>query len=331
MWTPSLLVLIVLEILLLLFWLVNGYHALRVSLFWDRGSGAQQQIRLEAISELLAVLIPFTMLLSICSLFLTIFTADSIAPFLTGAMCAFGVFTFTGYGTALLCCKMTLALGTGIWLALNHIDRLSAKQPLLRARFTIIPFFTLLFLLDCALLLLWLQQMHPDTLVSCCGDLFSTSSPFALPQLLNRLEVPVTPVIFMGLVLCHYGSGLMVIFKKRLLPLFSLSSLLLLPAQLLIITLYISQYAFENPVHRCPFCLLQEADALLFWIMYICVWFAAVCGGGIWLFLLEKKMLATAENARKSCNRMVIAALAATTMVMALMLMVIVQSNYHLV
>ncbi len=330
MWTPSLLVLIVLEVLLLLFWLVNGCYALRIALFWDRDSGTKQQIWLEAISELLAVLVPFTMLLSICSLFLTIFAADSITPFLTGAMCAFGVFTFTGYGTALLCCKTALALGTGLWLVLNHIDRLTAKQSLLRIRFAIIPFFTVVFLLDCSLLLLWLQQMHPDTLVSCCGDLFSASSPFTLPQLLNRLESPVTLVIFACLVLCHYGSGLLVVLSKRLLPLFSLSSLLLLPIHLLIITLYISQYAFENPVHRCPFCLLQETDALLFWILYTGVWFAAVCGGGTGLFLLRKELLLTAENARQSCNRLVIAALAATTLVLGLMLIVIVQSNYYI-
>ncbi len=329
MWTPALLVLVILEIFLLIFWLVNGIYALRIALFWDRGSGAQRQIRLESVAELLVVLVPFTMVLSICSLFLSIFTADSLTPFLTGAMCGFGVFTFTGYGIALLCCKILLALGTGLWLVFNHIDRLNAEQHLLRLRFAIVPFFTILFIGDGILLYLWLQQMHPDTLVSCCGDLFSATSPFTLPQLLNSLESTTTLTGFAGLLFCHYLSGLMVIAKKRLLPLFSLSSLALLPMQLLIITLYISQYAFENPVHRCPFCLLQEPDAFFFWMMYIGIWFTAVCGGGIGFFLLQKKLLVKAGEVAKSCNRMTLTALATTTMIMGLMLLVIIQSNYQ--
>ncbi len=328
MWTPALLVLVILEIFLFIFWLVNGIYALRIALFWNRGSGAQRQIRLESIAELLVVLVPFTMMLSICSLFLSIFTADSLTPFLTGAMCGFGVFTFTGYGVALLYCKIILALVTGLWLVFNHIDRLGKEQRLLRIRFAVIPFFSLIFLGDCTLLYLWLQQMHPDTLVSCCGDLFSATSPFTLPQLLNRLESRTTLTVFASLLSCHYLSGLVVIIKKRLLPLFSLSSLTLLPMQLLIITLYIAQYAFENPVHRCPFCLLQEPDAVCFWLMYIGSWFTAVCGGGICFFLLQKELLAGVKEVAKSCNRMTLAAMISTTIIMGLMLIVIWQSNY---
>ncbi|PIE72166.1 MAG: hypothetical protein CSA20_09200 [Deltaproteobacteria bacterium] len=329
MWTPALLVLVILEIFLLIFWLVNGVYALRIALFWDRGRGTQRQIRLESIAELLVVLVPFTMVLSICSLFLSIFTADSLTPFLTGAMCGFGVFTFTGYGIALLCCKIALALGTGLWLMFNHIDRLNAEQHLLRLRFAIVPFFTILFVGDAILLFLWLQQMHPDTLVSCCGDLFSSTSPFTLPQLLNSLENTTTLTAFASLLVCHYFTGLVVVAKKRLLSLFAISSLALLPTQLLVITLYIAQYAFENPVHRCPFCLLQEPNAIVFWAMYIGILFSAVCGGGTGFFLLEKKRLVETKEMAASCNRMTITALITTTLVIGLMLLVIIQSNYQ--
>ncbi len=328
MWTPALLVLVILEIFLFIFWLVNGIYALRIALFWDRGSGAQRQIRLESIAELLVVLVPFTMVLSICSLFLTIFTADSLTPFLTGAMCGFGVFTFTGYGVALLCCKIVLALGTGLWLVFNHIDRLHAEQHLLRLRFAIVPFFTVLYGSDCILLYLWLQQMHPDTLVSCCGDLFSATSPFTLPQLLNSLESTTTLTGFFGLLLCYYLTGIIVFFRKKMLTLFSLSALLLLPVNILIVTLYITQYAFENPVHRCPFCLLQESDAILFWLIYAGIWLSAVSGGGVCMFSLRKKQLSIPGNVQTSCNRFVIIALLSTTLLLSMMFTVILTSNY---
>ncbi|PIE68713.1 MAG: hypothetical protein CSA21_06120 [Deltaproteobacteria bacterium] len=329
MWTPSLLVLELIELLLLCLWLVNGWCALRIALFWDRRSGAELQIRLEALSELLVVLIPFSMLLTICSFFLTIFTADSLAPFLTGAMCAFGVFTFNGYGIALLTSKITLAIGTGLWLILNRVDRLNAEQPFFRLKFSCIPIFCVLVILDCLLLFFWLQQMKPDTLVSCCGDLFSTASSFTLPQLLNQLEQPITLWIYTALLLCHYGSGLAVMRCKRGLTFFSLSSLLLMPAHLLIVTLYVTQYAFENPVHRCPFCLLQEIDAFVFWLIYVGIWFSTVSGGGIWIFSLRKELLATPGSGRRSCNRLTACALITTTMLLVLMLVVILTSNYQ--
>ncbi|PID75428.1 MAG: hypothetical protein CSA20_05465 [Deltaproteobacteria bacterium] len=328
-WTPSLLVLGLIQLLLLALWLVNGWHALRIGCFWERKSGAERQVRLEALAELMAVLLPFTMFLTICALFLTIFTADSLAPFLTGAMCAFGVFTFSGYGIAMLACKIFLAVGTGLWLILDRVDRLTSEQPLVRLKFFCIPFFSLVLLFDSLFFSVWLQQMQPDTLVSCCGDLFSSRSSFSLPQLLNRLENQWTVRIYVVLLVCQFVCGLVVLFVKRGIAFFSSFSLLLVPAHLLIITLYITQYAFESPVHRCPFCLLQEADALVFWLMYIGVWLSAVTGGGTGLFLLQSRLLAVSRSARESCARMTLATLVITMLLVAVMLAVVFSSNYQ--
>ncbi len=326
MWTPPLLVLELLQCCLAGLWLVAGIGALRIALFWDRQSGSERQVKLEKMGEFLQVLIPFTMILTIFSLFLTIFAADTLAPFLTGAMCGFAVFTFTGYGVALLVCKILLALLTGLWLMLNMVDRLTPEQPFVRKKFFCIPLLSLLFFADEIVFFLWLGDMEPDTLVSCCGDLFSSTSAFALPELLNTLEQPLTLWLFLLLLCCHYASGFRVLLRQQALLFFSFSSLLLFLYNILIITLYITQYAFENPVHRCPFCLLQEADAILFWLLYLFSGLVAVCGGGTALLLLRPDL--SAARGRVLCRRVVGVTLCCTSSVLVLMGLVVFNSNY---
>ncbi len=328
MWTPPLLVLELVECCLAGLWLAAAFSALRIALFWDRQSGSERQVCLEKSGEFLQVLLPFTMLLSISSFFLTIYAADTISPFLTGAMCAFGVFTFTGYGIVLLSCKILLALLPGLWLVWNMVDRLTPEQPFVRKKYFCVLLLALLFFTDVAVFFLWLGEMNPDTLVSCCGDLFSSTSTFALPELLNTLERPLTLRLFLVLLLCHYGSGLWVLFRQSKLIFFSLSSLLLFPAILLIITLYISQYAFENPVHRCPFCLLQESDAVIFWLLYLLSGLIAVCGGGVSILLLRRELLVKGRAAYTFCQRLTISTLVSTILVLILMGIVIFRSNY---
>ena len=70
------------------------------------------------------------------SLFLFIYTADSLSPLFVGAMCAAGSFQVNGFGYPALLLKFAACLLAGLWLIVNHTDNKAYDYPLTRFRIT---------------------------------------------------------------------------------------------------------------------------------------------------------------------------------------------------
>lgn len=329
MLTPSLLVFLVIETVLAVVWFIAGLNSVKIIGGWDSKSDGEAQLKLEALAELMMLLLSFGMILTITSLFLLIFTAEALAPFLTGAMCGFGVFTANNYGSWLLIVKLALSVLAALWIIFNVIDRTNPNQPYLKKKFMMIPLLGIINLFSLGLTYFWLTAMNPDTLVSCCGDLFNGEAQFILPAIFSWFtDVKQLSILYISLMVLHLLFGLFSLKRKKTFILFPFSAISILPVGILVIVLIISTYAFENPVHRCPFCLLQEADAVLHLLIVFGLWLSTVTGIGTLFFSVLKEEVTASIRAQELIKSLLVISMASITASTMIMGIVIITSNY---
>jgi len=99
-----------------------AWYGTRILEKWDLHSGSELQLDLERRTYLISVILSYTLLFQILSLFLYIFTADNLHSQFTGAMCAAGSLGVNGYGYPVLILKIVNCLLAGVWLIINHVD-----------------------------------------------------------------------------------------------------------------------------------------------------------------------------------------------------------------
>jgi len=268
---------------------IGAATALQVVRFWDPGSDAEQQIRLEERVWLAATLVQFGLAVQVISALIFIYAADYFATILKGAMCAAGSLSANEYGLPALGLKLATIFLAGLWIVVHRLDISQETFPL--TRFKSIWLISLLPLLigDALLVFLYLINLEPEIITSCCGVIFgeTTSGGFSLFDLSSPLPLLILGGASIGViglcssVLIHsarsgqtgrsaFGwavGGTWVVFYLTALAL---------------ITVLISPYVYGLPHHRCPFDLLQYPYAVvglpLYFFLHAGV-FSGIAGG----------------------------------------------------
>jgi len=260
--------------------------AIRVLRFWDTEADTARQIQLENETWLSALLVEYGMVLQLLSLLLLVLAADSYSEILVGAMCATGAFLANGYGIPLLLLKILGIFLYGFWIVLHRLDISSEYLPLTRIKFSYLLFLVPLLLVDMVLLLLYLTQLKPDIITSCCGVVFGNATGDGM-NLIGPVPVQLVMALFYGLAGLLIGAGLVMLHRlgRGSIPagkpagiLFSLLWIIFFSLSLLVITAVISSYIYEMPFHRCPFDILKKEYGYVGYLVYLPLFAATFFG-----------------------------------------------------
>ncbi|HAD04891.1 MAG: hypothetical protein A2091_03750 [Desulfuromonadales bacterium GWD2_61_12] len=231
-------------------------HIVPILYAWDLKSGSEGQLQLERRTYLLSTLLTWAFVAELTSLLLLVYTAENLHERFTGAMCAAGVFNLNAFGYPALLLKLGNFLLAGCWLVLNRADNSARDYPLIRGKYLFLLVLTVPLLAEGVVLGLYLLNLQPDVITSCCGSLFGSRAVGLGSELAVWPMRPLGLVLLLAYVL-NLGSGSFVLRKGRGSYLFALSGLLVLFLGISAILSFVAPYFYELPSHHCPFCLLK--------------------------------------------------------------------------
>jgi len=107
------------------------------------------------------------------SLFLFIYTADSLHNLFVGAMCAAGALNVDPYGYPTFLLKILNFILAALWMIINYTDNRAYDYPLIRKKYAMLLLLAPLIVTESIVQLLYFTQMKADVITSCCGSLFS--------------------------------------------------------------------------------------------------------------------------------------------------------------
>lgn len=262
---------------------------IRVVGSWDFGSDSASQIKLESETWLSSALMGYGVLFQMLSLVLLILAADNLSTQLVGAMCATGAFTANGYGIPSLLLKIVLLFCCGYWLLLHNLDQRSETYCLVRLKNWYLLLLFPLLVADAIVQSLYLFNLTPDVITSCCGIIFQQGKgdgynlldPLPSGYLLILLYTLAALTIFLGLKLpttAHQTTGSFL--PTNVVMVYSLTWLLFLIIALLTITVFFSSYIYAMPSHRCPFDILKGEYNYIGFPIYLSLFTGAFFGTG---------------------------------------------------
>lgn len=257
------------------------FYGVQILKSWDIQSGHELQLVLERKTYLISTLLSYVFGLQLLSLFLYIFTADSLTPLFVGAMCAAGTLNVGSFGYPTLVLKIFNFILAGLWLVLNVADNRGYDYPLIKKKYLLLTLVAPFILLETILESAYFLSMEADVITSCCGSLFSSERVTGLGSEIASL--PARPMIwvFYSVMSGTLISGIVFYLKGWGGYLYAVLSLLMFIISLVSIVSFISLYIYELPTHHCPFCIIMEDYHYLGYLLYILLFGAVVSGIGV--------------------------------------------------
>jgi hypothetical protein len=257
-----------------------AWYGTRILEKWDLQSGSELQLELERRTYLISVILSYTLVFQILSLFLYIFTADNLHSQFTGAMCAAGSLAANSYGYPVLILKIVNCLLAGVWLIINHVDTRGYDYPLIRTKYGLLNVLAPLILLEAVLQFTYFFNLKADVITSCCGSLFSSDKRSIAGEVAGLPPGPMQ-LAFFAVMLITSVVGVVFYVKGRWGGIFAFfSSLTFLVAAASLVS-FICLYFYELPSHHCPFCILQKEYGYIGYALYATLLGGAISGLGV--------------------------------------------------
>jgi hypothetical protein len=256
-----------------------AYEGVRIIRCWDIRSGSERQLGLERRTYLVSMVMSYVLGFQLLSLFLFIYTADTLSPLFVGAMCAAGSLNVNGFGYPALILKIVSCLLSGLWLIVNFTDNKAPDYPLIRTKYWLLLGIAPFLLAETSVQAGHLLGLRPNIITSCCGTLFSIDANtvmadfLALPRLLSQIAFFASIFITMAL-------GLSVYLKAKGVYSFSIASFIHFLMSVAALISVISIYFYELPTHHCPFCILHSEYGYVGYPLYLAILVSAVSGLG---------------------------------------------------
>ncbi len=253
---------------------VSQVHVVHILRKWDFTATTNLQYLLEKKNYLVNTILTFAVA---CKIVLFIFFAlalNELAGVVPGAMCSAGVVGSNRYGNFLLLLKILLIFGFGLWLIINRLDLKALNFPFLRRKYVIFSALFALILVEFALEILFFLNIPLKVPVFCCSVVFKAPKlPFGYTQM---MLTTFFYVVFAAIVVLN--------FMKQAAASFALNLLYLFVAYYAI-TYFFGLYIYEQPNHKCPYCMLLRD---YYYVGYL-VWGSLFLGifFGIAPFLVE--------------------------------------------
>lgn len=243
--------------------------AVRVLCYWEPESDSNRQISLENETWLSSTLVQYAMGFQVLSLLLFVLAADHFSKVISGAMCATGALTANQYGMPVLLLKLLGAFLYGFWIVLHSFDISSERYPLLRVKYLALVALLPLVLADVVTQTLYIINLKPDIITSCCAVVFGEGGGND-GNLLGTVPQGLLLTVFYGstLGLATLGHFLFRRLHRGLLWLSGLLWLCFIGVALVAITTVFSSYVYAMPYHHCPFCILKPEYHYLGLVIY---------------------------------------------------------------
>lgn len=277
---PAILALVLSSIIISGMALYAAIYGVRILLRWEPESGSEEQLVLEKRTYLVSTLLSYTLAFQTISLFLYIYTADSIHSLFTGAMCAAGSLSVNGYGYPVLFLKITNCIFAGVWLLINGIDTRGYDYPLIKPKYAFLLLIVVTVILEALLQYSYFSGLRADVITSCCGSLFSAGNRGIAAEIAGIPAVPAMLMFTMSGLICT-AAGLRFLSSGRGAYLFSSTCLIFFIVALVSLVSFISLYFYELPTHHCPFCILQKEYSHVGYLLYACLLGGVIAGTGV--------------------------------------------------
>ena len=268
--------------------LASGF-AWRILRHWDIDSGSELQLRLERRTYLISTLLGFALGAELLSLLLFVHTAENLSGQFVGAMCATGVLNVNAFGFPTLLLKIAVFFLAALWLVLNRVDNRGYDYPLVRVKYGLLLAIAPLTLLELATQTRYFLGLEPEVITSCCGSLFGADGRGVASELAG-LPLWPTLMLFYGMGGMILVAGLVFLRWPQIGPLFAGASLLGFGVAIAAIIAVLSLYVYENPNHRCPFCLLKAGYSHVGYALYIPLFSATAAGFGAGMIALFRRV-----------------------------------------
>ena len=289
MFHPGILALLLGSILTTSMLCYAAYEGVRIIRGWDIASGSERQLELERRTYLVSTIINYVLGFQLLSLFLFIYTADTISPLFIGAMCAAGSLNVNGLGYPALILKIICFLLSGLWLIVNVTDNKAQDYPLIRTKYWLLLFIAPFLIAETVVQGGYLLGLKPNIITSCCGTLFTADADTVVSDLLSFPRTLSEAVFFISTPIT-VALGLYVFLKRKGAYLFSIASLIQFLVSIIALISFISIYFYELPTHHCPFCILQPEYGYVGYFLYLALLVGAVCGMGTGIIMPFRKI-----------------------------------------
>jgi len=241
---------------------------IRVLRFWNPDSDNNLQIRLENETWLASTLVEYAMAVQGLSLLLFVLAADSYSQVIAGAMCATGSLLANEFGMPTLYLKLAGFFLYGFWILIHQMDIRSESYPLVRIKYGYLLLLAPVVIADIVLQTMYIANLDPDIITSCCAVVFSEASG-ENANLLGSLSQPVMLGMYYGTMAVLVAMALLINDRLPMVSLpggklrvafsfgYAVGWLWFFGLALVVITSTISSYIYAMPFHRCPFCIIK--------------------------------------------------------------------------
>jgi len=256
-----------------------AYQGVQILRYWDITSGSERQLALERRTYLVSTLMSYAMGFQVLSLFLFIYTADTLSPLFVGAMCAAGSLKVNGFGYPALLLNIVGCLLAGLWLIVNNTDNKAYNYPLIRIKYWFLLFIAPFFFAETILQGEYFLRLQPNIITSCCGVLFSIDAGNVVADLLSLPRTMAETVFFVSVPIT-LALGYSVYLRNKGAVLFSVAAFAQFLISLIALIVFISIYFYELPTHHCPFCLLHQEYGFVGYFLYGTILVSTISGMG---------------------------------------------------
>ena len=236
-------------------------------IFRGEEDDSEFQLRLEREEVLTSTICRFALCYLIISPFLLTAAAFELGRQIPGAMCALGTLNANKFGFPLIFVRLTGIYPACAWIVLYSLDMREAETPLRGIRRILTPIISVWFILDTTLQTLFLLNLSPQVITSCCAVVFDPTSGL-LENPAGLLATYPGPFAFYFVSTVLLGLGIISLIRRDVycrLPgiIYGLTAPLYFFFGLAAMTSFISPYIYALPHHHCPFCILTGKEALI--------------------------------------------------------------------
>ena len=249
--SPDIIANLLVDTLFVLYGGIAFWVSLQVVLQWDFSKSDETQYALAKRVYLVSTITKFILFLKIPLLLFFIYTLDHLSNIINGAMCAVGVIDASPYGIYLMLLKVLNVYLFAFWIVLNNEDYRQADLPYTRLKSLFFLFLYALLVCEVVLEYLYFADIDPNSLVDCCGVIFSSSSQSFISLFLSL------PNFYLYSTFYAVATGLVLSYVFKLRSLYAILSTIFIPVAILSLIGYFGTYIYELPTHHCPFCLMQ--------------------------------------------------------------------------
>ena len=296
---------------------------------WDLSSGSELQLSLERRTYLISTILGYALAFQLASLFLYVFTVDSLCTLFAGAMCAAGTLNVNAWGYPALLLKILGFLLAGVWLILNYADNRAVDYPLIRTKYRLLLVLAPLIVVEGTLLFAYFLGLKADIITSCCGSLFSERSASIASEIVGFPAAPMM-IVFFAAVAGLFVSGGYYLATGRGGYLFSAAAGTASLIAILSVLSFLSLYIYELPTHHCPFCILHREYGYIGYPLYAALLGGAVSGIGLGALMPFRKIESLRDVVPGLQSRLCRVALCCFALVTALATYTILSSNLSL-